>query len=186
MTAVTTLTVSTVRLPYIATLTSTGPAYSAPVSLGSAASFVLLASTGITNTVGREGADVCWARTACTPSCFRRSVWQGPSTLVGDIGCYPTPMSPPQPAGASITGVNYGASSSTSGAVAGASAAYSDIVSRAAASSTSIAPVMDSTRRFPGIYTCMKYCKLSSSVLTLGACLRCPRCVCVCVCDGTL
>ena len=81
-------------------------------------------------------------------------------------------MTPPQPAGAGLTGVNYGASSVTANAVTDASAAYASLVARAAASSTPIAPVMDSTRRFPGVYKCIPYCNLGGGVLTLGGCRR--------------
>ena len=68
-----------------------------------------------------------------------------------------------------MTGINYGASSVTATAQHDAAAAYASLVSIAAASSTPIAPVMDSTRRFPGVYTCIPYCNLGGGVLTLDA-----------------
>ena len=74
MSAVTTLTVSSVQLPWTGALSLSGPGYTTPVYLGIAASFAVLAGSGITNT--------------------------GPSFMVGDIGSYPTPMTQPQPAGA--------------------------------------------------------------------------------------
>jgi len=79
-------------------------------------------------------------------------------------------MTPPQPAGAfRLTGINYGDSSTTARAQADASTVYASLVARAATSSMQIAPVMDSTRRFPGVYTCIPYCNLGGGVLTLDA-----------------
>jgi len=69
----------------------------------------------------------------------------------------------------SVTGINYGASSISSAAQNDAAAAYRSLVQLAAASSTPIAPVMDSTRRYPGVYTCIPYCNLGGGVLTLDA-----------------
>jgi len=69
----------------------------------------------------------------------------------------------------SVTGLNYGASSISSAAQNDAAAAYRSLVQLAAASSTPIAPVMDSTRRYPGVYTCVPYCNLGGGVLTLDA-----------------
>ena len=91
------------------------------------------------------------------------------ATLVGNLGCYPTPETPPQPAGATVIGINYGASSVSASAQTAALATYYSLVARAAVSSTPIAPVMDSTRRFPGVYTCIPYCNLGGGVLTLDA-----------------
>ena len=68
-----------------------------------------------------------------------------------------------------MTGINYGASSVSATAQADALAAYNSLVLLAASSSTPIAPVMDSTRRFPGVYTCIPYCNLGGGVLTLDA-----------------
>ena len=76
--AAVTFTNSVVRLPSAGALSLSGPGYTTPVNLGSAASFAILAASGITNT--------------------------GPSFMVGDIGSYPTPMTPPQPAGAMCVG----------------------------------------------------------------------------------
>ena len=92
----------------------------------------------------------------------------GPSIIGGDLGCYPTPMTPPQPAGASVTGINYGASSVAASAQADAATAYASLLALAQ-TSTSIAPVMDSTRRFPGVYRCIPYCNIGGGVLTLDA-----------------
>ena len=78
-------------------------------------------------------------------------------------------MTPPQPAGATLTGINYGATSVTAAALADASTVYFSLVARALSSSTPIAPVMDSTTRFPGVYTCIPYCNLGGGVLTLDA-----------------
>ena len=69
----------------------------------------------------------------------------------------------------SVTGINYGASSISSAAQNDAAAAYRSLVLLAAASSTPIAPVMDSTRRYPGVYTCIPYCNLGGGVLKLDA-----------------
>jgi len=74
LSAAVTFTNSVVRRPSASTLALSGPGYTTPINLGTVASFAILAGSGITNT--------------------------GPSFMVGNIGSYPTPMTPPQPAGA--------------------------------------------------------------------------------------
>lgn len=68
-----------------------------------------------------------------------------------------------------VTGINYGATSSSATAQSDAAAAYAHLVSRAAASSIPISSVMDGTRRYPGVYTCIPNCNLNGGVLTLDA-----------------
>ena len=68
-----------------------------------------------------------------------------------------------------MTGINYGASSDSSAAHSDAATAYANLISRAATSSTKIAAVMDGTRRYPGVYTCIPNCNLGGGVLTLDA-----------------
>ena len=74
-----------------------------------------------------------------------------------------------RPSECSLTGINYGASNVSSAAQSDAAAAHAHLTSLAAASSTKIAPVMDGTRRYPGVYTCIPYCNLGGGVLTLDA-----------------
>ena len=66
-----------------------------------------------------------------------------------------------------LTGTNYGSSAVTAGAQADAMAVYQSLTS--ILSPLDIAPVMDSTRRFPGVYKCIPYCNLGGGVLTLDA-----------------
>ena len=63
LTAGTTLTVSAVRLPSSGALTLWGPAYNIPVNLLSASGFAVLGGSAIVNT--------------------------GPSSVLGNVGCYP-------------------------------------------------------------------------------------------------
>jgi hypothetical protein len=156
MTAAATLTVSAVRLPSSGVLSLSGPSYTTPVSLLRASSFAVLAASAVTNTVRCDAyhfASECIACMILVGSCA--ACVQGPSTVVGNLGCYPNDMTPPSPAGLTLIGINYGSTSTSSDAQTDAATVYASLVARASVSSTPIAAVMDSTRRFPGVYTCM-------------------------------
>lgn len=73
--------------------------YSTPVYMLRAARFALHAATELTNNVSQG------APPAPTPSCTDGRGPQGPSTIVGDVGCFPGVVTADQLQGATLQGV---------------------------------------------------------------------------------
>ncbi len=100
------------------------PAHAAPVGLGTAGSFAVLAGSGITNT--------------------------GPTTITGDVGTFPTTS---QTGFSSVTlnGTNHAGDAVTQGAKDDLVTAYNDAAGRGPA--TSVPVELGGTTKLPGVYT---------------------------------
>jgi hypothetical protein len=84
---------------------------------------------------------------------------QGPSVVVGAVGCFPGSL---QLSGASITGINYASSSPSKSAQSALASLFADITGRALSYGTAIPSELSSKTFVSGVY-------YSPSYVTLGA-----------------
>ena len=153
-----TLTVSAVRLPSPGPFSLPGSTYNTPVNLGSAGSFAVLGGSAVVNT--------------------------GPSSVAGNVGCYPgtadqisvrhglwpgvlvrcaLPQSHAQ--GASLNGVDFGSGAESANAQADLAVVFAGLRARSA---TPIPSALDSSTFYPGVYASPTYITLGGQ-LTLDA-----------------
>jgi len=181
MTTGATLTVASVRLNMGAlSALHSGPAYVVSVPFLSLSSFAVLGGSAVTNTV-RSLEKRVWRMRASTV-CLS-PVFQGPSVIDGDVGCWPgaaeqisvSARSPPYPTfhatslvvlqGAALSGVDWGSSPTANAAHADTMTLYASLVSRVG---TPIGSALGGLALSSGVYTSPTYMVLGAQ-LTLDA-----------------